>query len=534
MAKILLTSVFRPFGIENKYNKKGDELLLDYLLARLTREPGPFALSSYVPSCGIHLIAANVGEEVKVLDWPSEDEFIAEIKKGYDYVGISFLIKGFRKVSRMIALIRKYAPQAKIVLGGFGTSLYEVNELGADYVCRGEGVSFFRSLLNKPANESVTHPVITTSMNLSAFRHYPFLRPWSHRIGLITNGFGCPNACEFCSTSSYYGHTHIPFLPSGRALYETMREFNRENGVTDFLLFEEDFCLYQDHVREFGLLNSRDLEHMFTFGCFSSVKSLSQYDLEELVSFGLGHVWIGVESSYAPFEKREGRPIQEIFAELHAMGVATTGSIIFGLDHHTPANLTEDLNFLASLYPSTVQISNLMAAEGTPLRDRLQKEGRIKKVGFKEADLFSEIIYHPQFSENELPERVFQAYNTIYESIGPTLLRLMVTWFDGYKNLKKNSSAKLRKRGEICGRQARGLVPFFLETGQFLPNDDIRYRVKDLLPEIISELGEVTSKEAAFSRLIRDVFKVEVERNLVIPEDPLEPEPMVTEYSGKG
>lgn len=49
MTRILLTTVFRPFGVENKYNKKDDDLLLDYLASRLTREPGLFSLSSYVP-----------------------------------------------------------------------------------------------------------------------------------------------------------------------------------------------------------------------------------------------------------------------------------------------------------------------------------------------------------------------------------------------------------------------------------------------------------------------------------------------------
>ena len=104
MPRVLLSSVFRPFGEANRFNKAGDEDLLDYLASRLTREPGLFSLSSYVPASGLHLIAANLPAETRVLETPSVEEFVAELKKGPDYVGISTLIKGFGKVAKMIAL----------------------------------------------------------------------------------------------------------------------------------------------------------------------------------------------------------------------------------------------------------------------------------------------------------------------------------------------------------------------------------------------------------------------------------------------
>ena len=530
MANILLTSVFRPFGIEDKYNKKGDEELLDYLAARLTREPGFFALSSYVPTCGTHLIAANIDENVRTLDWPSKQEFIEEIKKGYDYLGISFLIKGFRKMAQMIAITRKYSPKTKIVLGGFGTSLYEVDELDADYICRGEGIHFWRELLDKNVAEApIRHPILTANINLKVFYNY-FLQSQVHKIGLITNGFGCPNTCDFCATSAYYGGVHVPFMKTGQDLYKTMLTYHKSTRITDFLIFEEDLHLYQDHIKEFGALNYADLDHMFTYGCFSSVKSLSEFDIEELVAYGLGHVWIGVESANAPFQKREGRAIEDIFEELNSLGVTTTGSIIFGLDHHRPDNLEEEINFLSSLYPSTVQISTLMAVEGTELRTRLEDEGRIKKVGFKDADLFSEIISHPEFRDGEMAERVFASYDDVYGRIGPSLFRIMDTWFNGYKNLKKRSNRKLQKRGTVCGRQARAMVPFFLNTAEYLPNDDIRYKVKHLIDEVVFELGDVTDSEQGFATMLEQLFRLETTRQQIFPQKPIEPVPDIKNY----
>jgi len=54
------------------------------------------------------------------------EEYVAELKKGWNYVGISFVIKGSGKAAKLISLARKHTPQAKVVLGGFGTALHNV------------------------------------------------------------------------------------------------------------------------------------------------------------------------------------------------------------------------------------------------------------------------------------------------------------------------------------------------------------------------------------------------------------------------
>ncbi len=54
-----------------------------------------------------------------VLQYPSKRELIKELKKGYDFVGISFLMAVMHKMKETVALIRRYAPQSQIVLGGY-------------------------------------------------------------------------------------------------------------------------------------------------------------------------------------------------------------------------------------------------------------------------------------------------------------------------------------------------------------------------------------------------------------------------------
>ncbi len=530
MAKLLLTTVFRPFGTENKYNKAGDEYLLDYLASRLTREPGLFSLSSYVPHSSLHLIAANLPVETKVFEYPSVEEFVEEIKKGYDYVGINFLIKGFRKVFHMIALTRKHSPNTKIVIGGFGTILHNIEDLGADYVCKGEGVRFMRNLLGVDENLKIVHPAITTDITLKIFQNYDFLN--KSKMGLLTSGFGCPNACEFCCTSSYYGYKNIPLLKTGQELYDAMLYmYKNTNGVHHFLIFEEDFMLYEDKVRGLGKLIQDDKDSLMTYACFASSKALSRYDLEELVSMGLGHVWIGVESIDALFEKRHGKDLKGIFDQLHSLGVTTTGSIIFGLDHHTHEKLLEEVNYLTTLRPSTVQISNLMPGVGTTLRTKLEKAGKIRKLGFKDADLYSEVINHPNFNQGEITTAIFDGYDKIYNTIGPSIYRILETWFTGYKNLKKSSNKSLNRRSELNAQKTKELLPIFLNTNQYLPNEDIRKMVRNTLEEIKSEFGTPTPEQIQKGEFIGRIFDLENAKSKFLEEKPIEPEPSITNYS---
>ena len=529
--KILLTTVFRPFGVENKYNKKGDEFLLDYLASRLTKEPGLFSLSSYVPNSGLHLIAANLPVETKVMENPTLEEFFAEIKKGYDYVGISFMIKGFRKVFHMISLTRKHSPGTKIVIGGFGTALHNIEDLGADYVCEGEGVRFMRQLLGLPTDTPMIHPVVSADVTLKVLQGYDFME--KAKMGLLTSGFGCPNACEFCCTSAYYGHKHIPFMKNGAELYQAMLYMHNKTGISRFLIFEEDFLLYRKTVRELGQAIQADSEHHFTYFCFASIKALAQYDLEELVTMGLGHVWIGIESREPPFQKRFGRDIEETFKQLHQLGVTTTGSVIFGLEHHTPENLRDEVDFVIKLSPSTVQLSNLMAAEGTALRERLEKENRIRKIGFKDADLYSEIITHPNFAAGEIPAAINAGYERIYNTIGPSLFRVLSTWYSGHQRLRESGDARLRRRAEELKEMIMGVYPVFLNTSRYLPNEDIAWAVQATLEDIFADFGPPGAKQENMGKLIGKIFELEAAKREYLEPKPIEPPTLITRYDNR-
>src|ERR1035441_2443287 len=118
--KVLLTSVCRPLG-----PKYGDAPSVGYelLYGQVTRAQGLFSPRTVNIHSPLECMGETVDAPTIVLQYPSERELIRELKKGYDYVGVSFLLAVMHKMKEAVALIRRYAPNSKIVLGGYGTVL---------------------------------------------------------------------------------------------------------------------------------------------------------------------------------------------------------------------------------------------------------------------------------------------------------------------------------------------------------------------------------------------------------------------------
>ena len=81
MKKLLLSSVCRPLG-----PKYGDSTSVGYELlhGQVTRAQGVFSPRAVIHHFSLEYIAHNLETPTVVLQYPSEKEFIEELKKGYD------------------------------------------------------------------------------------------------------------------------------------------------------------------------------------------------------------------------------------------------------------------------------------------------------------------------------------------------------------------------------------------------------------------------------------------------------------------
>ena len=122
------------------------------------------------------------------------------------------------KAKRMAEYIRLNHPKIKIILGGYGTAIPELDKiLPYDEKCIGEGVRWLQQYFGEEErlNKPITHPVIQNpiSQKIYGYRSIP-------RAAVLLPGLGCENGCEFCSPSHMFHKKYTPLLANGQACYE--------------------------------------------------------------------------------------------------------------------------------------------------------------------------------------------------------------------------------------------------------------------------------------------------------------------------
>ncbi|HVM60374.1 MAG TPA: hypothetical protein VMV72_05840 [Verrucomicrobiae bacterium] len=487
--KVLLTTVCRPMGPQC-----GDAPSVGYelLYRQVTRAQGIFSPRTVNIQFSIEYIAENLDAPTVVLQYPSKREFIRELKKGYDYVGISFLMAIFHKVKDMVALIRRYAPTTKIILGGYGTILTD-EELRpyADYICREEGVAFMRRLLNEPEIPMpYKHPLIVSWLKVFGWK--------VSGTGKIFAGLGCPNGCDFCCTSHFFKRKHIKLLPDGRDIYAVIERYLALDPDLVFLIIDEDFLLNKKRAMQFreAVLNGGKPLSIFAF---SSVKAISQYTVEEILEMGIDGLWIGYEGTRSGYAKQQGRPVEEIFTEFRQHGITILASMILGFDYQTPEIVAQELDGLLKLKPALGQYLIYGPVPGTPFgvrarRDNLMRDEYVRDTDrlYRVADGFTTTMKHPTLSAKEIEDLQTWCFDQDFQRLGPSIFRVLEARLLGYLTLKDSPNPFLRQKAEVYARDLRCALPVF-PAGRLLgPNPGVRRWIGDLEHRLHAALGRPT------------------------------------------
>ena len=483
---VLLTSVCRPMG-----PAQGDAPSVGYelLYRQVTRAQGIFSPRTVNSQFGLDYIAENLDAPTVVLQYPSKRELIKELKKGYDYVGISFIMALIHKMKETVALIRQYSPKSQIVLGGYGTVLKDdVLKPYADHICRGEGVAFFRQLLGEPEIPMpYKHPLIVSWLKVFGWR--------VSGTGKIFGGLGCPNGCDFCCTSHFFKRQHVRLLPTGRDIYNVVERYFDLDPSLVFLIIDEDFLLNKKRALEFRdcVLAAGKRPSIFAF---SSIKAISQFKVEEILEIGIDGFWIGYEGTRSNYAKQQGRPTDEILTEFREHGITVLTSMIVGFDYQTPAIVAQELDGLMKLKPALGQYLIYGPVPGTPFYERVIRENLLqdvytteKDLFYRRADGFSTMIKHPTLSPKQIEDLQRWCFDQDFQRLGPSIYRVLETRFLGYLKLKDSPNPVLRQKAEYYANELRYAYPVFLAGRLFGPNATIRRWIGDLEKRIHAELG---------------------------------------------
>ncbi|MBN2526173.1 MAG: cobalamin-dependent protein [Deltaproteobacteria bacterium] len=497
--KILLSGVFGPFGVDDQWGRK--ENIMELFHNQVTKAQGAASFRFHHRSFGLYFMAANMKTDVNVLDFPSRERFIEEIKKGYDAVGISFITPNFVKAREMASLVREHCPSAEIILGGHGAAIEGVEEIiECDHVVKGEGIYWMRKYIGQSLLDPIVHPALP-STEMQRIFGVPVPGPTA---SLLVPGVGCVNACSFCSTSHFFGKKYTSYLGSGKEIFNTCRQIADARGTDAFFVMDENFL--KDRERAMELIDEMEKHsRFFNFHVFSSCEAITAFGIENMVRMGITFAWIGFESKtdQGAFEKNNGIKPKELVRQLRDVGISVLGSGILCMEHHTPENIQEDIDFMIDIEADTVQFMLFTPLPVTGLYSRLKKKGLLREdLPFEEWHGQKMLNWDHHAFPGDLAEHTLKgAFKKEFEVNSSTIYRIVETSVRGYETIRRRASDS--ENYKVRARQLRARM---LEYATMLPVikanavNDLEYqRASDLDERITALIGKPDVK----GRLLR-------------------------------
>jgi len=404
----------------------------------------------------------------------------------------------------MCRIVRELSPDSTIIVGGHVAAIPGIEYLiDADHVVKGDGISWMRRYLGEDPDVPIRHPEIISGFGLRAMG----LRIPERRgaaAATVIPSVGCPMGCNFCTTSAFFGGKgkFLNFYESGDELYRIMSRLEARLNVHSFFVMDENFLLYRKRAMEL-------LERMQKGGkswalyVFSSVNAIRKYTMQELVALGVSWIWMGLESPHSSYAKLESADTMGLTRELHQHGIKLLGSTIVGLEHHTPENIKEDIEYAVAHDTDFHQFMLYTPVPGTPLYREMTEQGRMLDVNL--ADIHGQDKFnfqHAAISREDSKKFLDWAFWRDFERNGPSLFRICRTTLEGWKRYKDDPDLRIRER---FAREVAGLKTIYsgllwaMERQLRETNESVSQKIRALRRELGVEFGlwsRVTAKLA--------------------------------------
>ena len=503
-ARVLLSSVFGPYARDDEFGSRAINPMELYH-NQVTREQGSFSLRMFHRSWGLMMIQQNISAPSTLLDFPTLERFEQELTSTeYDIVGISGIIPNFGKVREMCRRVRQLSPKSTILIGGHVAAIPQLDKMiDADYVVRGEGIGWMRRYLGEDPAAPIVHPEIFSGFGM---RVLGMRVPDTARdtAATIIPSVGCPMGCNFCATSAFFGGKgkSFHFYKSGDELFDVMEQMERSMSVSSFFMMDENFLLNRPRAMQL-LERMKAAGKSWSLYVFSSVNAIGQYSMEELVELGVSWIWLGLESPHSSYAKLRNSDTHALAAEMRQHGIKLLGSTIVGLEHHTPENIREDIEYAVAHGTDFHQFMLYTPVPGTTLFQQMEQEGRMLD-GIDLADIHGQYKFnfqHAAISREESKRLLDWAFRFDFERNGPSLFRICDTIFQGWKRYRNFPDARVRERFANDAAKLRTTYDaalWAMEKQLRKTNSEIAVRIRALRKDIEREFGTAT-------RLVRAV-----------------------------
>ncbi len=314
-----------------------------------------------------------------------------------DLVAISIETYTARRAYQIATEYRRRG--VKVVLGGFHATLCpDEAALYADAVVIGEAEGQWEALLDDARHNTLkqyyrqpTRPCLSSMrLDRSIFDGKRYLP-----ITLIEAGRGCHFRCEFCAVQSYFGATQ-----NRRPVEHILDEVERTRKRSRFYFFVDDNITSNfDEAKElYRRLADLDIRWVSQ----ASINAAHDDEFLQLI------VRSGCEGLLIGFESLERETLRLMKKKFNTMGggydvalanlrrhhIRLYATFVFGYDNDTAQTFTDTVEFANRHRFFMAAFNHLTPFPGTPLYDRLEKNGQL---------LYDKWWLDPSYSYNKIP-----------------------------------------------------------------------------------------------------------------------------------
>jgi len=341
-----------------------------------------------LPSLGLLTLAGLTPKRFAV-----EYHEIADLREGselpdhFDLVAIGTFTAQLKEAYEVADIYR--AKGIPVVMGGITvSSLPEEAKAHCASVVVGEGEPIWPEVLNDFENGGlqpfyVQSPRGQYDLRQAPMPRFDLLDPDKYNRITVQTSRGCPHKCEFCA-SSILLTPRYKLKPIEKVIAE-IREI-KKIWPRPFIEFADDNSfVHREHYKR--LLRELAKEHLRWF-TEADVRVAEDEELLGLMrDSGCQQVLIGLESPRrasldgielrSNWKARQQHDYQAAIAKIQSYGITVNGCFILGLDGDTPEVFEDVFHFVRESGLYEVQVTFLTAFPGTPLYQRLKREGRI-------------------------------------------------------------------------------------------------------------------------------------------------------------
>jgi radical SAM superfamily enzyme YgiQ (UPF0313 family) len=251
-------------------------------------------------------------------------------------------------------------------------------------------------------------------------------------LGAVQSTRGCSNRCEFCAISSFCKHG-IKQRPIKNVVKEIQDMPNKL-----FIFHDPHLTARPQYAQELfkEMIKQKINKSWLANGTTNVLGKIDDEFLNLARKAGCIEWFIGFESvsqkALDSIKKTHNKVenFKKLIKRLHKHGMAVQGGIIFGFDEDTPDIFDLTLEKMYEFELDIVEVNILTPYPGTPLFDRLEREGRIITRDWSRYNQVDVVFKPKNMTEKELFEgarKVAKEFYSISNIAGRTAKIIMIT-----------------------------------------------------------------------------------------------------------